>query len=164
MVSVFKTLKPVIIVEKEVEECMKYIIYRVQARERSRKYCESDKGKKKNKEYNKSKKKKEYDKKYRQSDKGKKKRKVQEKKYLQSDKGVITQRKKNKKSYDKDMGTVKGKRRRDIYRMHSAIKKRCKNNGGSIGKTKYHIEGYGWVYPPINGRRNWRWDGVTRKN
>jgi len=50
------------------------------------------------------------------------------------------------------MGTVEGKRRRDIDRMHSAIKKRCKNNGGSIGKTKYHIEGL-WVGVSTNYSR-----------
>lgn len=47
--------------------------------------------------------------------------------------------------------------------MYASIKKRCKTNGGSIGKTKYHIEGFGWVHPPINGDETWRWDGVTRK-
>ena len=92
------------------------------------------------------------------------KRKAADKKYSQSDKGIINQRKKGKKLYDKDMGTVEGKRRRDIDRMHSKIKERCKTNGGSIGKTKYHIEGYGWVHPPIHGGDTWRWDGVTRNN
>jgi len=52
-------------VEKEVEECMKYILKKVQKREINRRYCESDKGKKKNKEYNNSKKKKENYKKWR---------------------------------------------------------------------------------------------------
>ena len=86
------------------------------------------------------------------------------KKYRQSDKGIIYQSKESQKRYDKDMGTVEGKRRRDIDRMHSKIKERCKNRYGLIGKTRYHIEGYGWVHPPINGDENWRWDGVTRKN
>jgi len=92
------------------------------------------------------------------------KSKATDKKYSQSDKGVVCSRKKSKKRYDKDMGTVEGKRKWDIDKMHSAIKKRCKNRDGLIGKTKYHIEGYGWVYPPINGGDTWRWDGVTRKN
>tara|TARA_B110000438_G_scaffold104965_1_gene103522 strand:+ start:164 stop:628 length:465 start_codon:yes stop_codon:yes gene_type:complete len=153
-------------VEKEVEECMEYILKKVQKREINRRY--SAKHKEKISIKDKMQYKKDPDK-FRKRckawrDNNRDKKRAIDKKYSRSDKGVVCSRKKNKKRYDKDMGTVEGKRKWDIDRMHSSIKKRCENHYGLIGKTKYHIEGYGWVHPPINGDETWRWDGVTRKN
>ena len=132
-------------VEKEVKECMKYIIYRVQAREWERNYSKSDKGKKRRKKYNR---------KYEQKQTTMKRRKE----WRQSDKGKEWFKEYAKKNAKKNIKKI------HIREMYRGIKERCKTNGGSIGKTKYHIEGFGWVHPPIHGGDTWCWDGVTREN
>jgi hypothetical protein len=134
-------------VEKEVEECMEYmlkkLIIRKYERDRKRIYGKNNPEKKKesNRRYN-----------------AKYKEKILAKKKKQYKKDPVKFCKRCKAWRDNNLYDV------HVADMYASIKERCKNRYGLIGKTKYHIEGYGWVHPPINGNDAWRWDGVTRKN
>jgi len=96
-------------VEKEVEECMEYMLKKVQRKEINRRHYE------------------------------KSKEKILIKKKKQYKKDPVKFCKRHKAWRDNNLYYVQ------VLDMYASIKKRCKNNGGTIGKTKYHIEGYGWV-------------------
>ena len=108
---------------------------------------------------------------YRNTEEGKIKNKESQNKYHYKNQEKISIKNKMQYKKDPDKFCKRGQVWRDnnlydvhVAAMYESIKKRCKNRYGLIGKTKYHIEGFGWVYPPINGGSSWRWDGVTRKN
>jgi hypothetical protein len=148
-------------VEKEVEECMKYILKKVQKREINRRYCAKHKEKISIK--NKMRYKKDPDK-FRKMgqvwrDNNRDKKRAMDKKYSRSDKGLVCSKKKKKKHYEKykDNILLKMKNYRNteegkIKNKESQNKYYYKNQDKIL---EYKKECYEKDMLTIEGRRKW---------